>query len=250
MTDQIPNQKKAVVTRELKYVTIRNWLAEQISNGKYARGERIPSEHELMAQFDVSRVTARQALTELRNAGIVEAKRGKGYYVRRFTATSSLERLQGFSEMLAPLGVETHSDIIELLEIPAGPVVSRALKIEPGTFVTRLARTRHAGGAVLSLGIDVLPINLGRRLMSLDLEHRDIFDLMENQLGIEISYADVKLEVTPIADHHADQLGVATGAPVLCMTRVTFNAKGEPQSHERIYSRVESMQYEIRVPRW
>jgi GntR family transcriptional regulator len=102
-----------------KYQAVRDWLAERIAQGEYGRGAQLPSEHDLMARFEVSRVTARQALDDLRRLGIVESRRGKGHFVSRLTAVHSLERLQSFGEMMAPLGVATHSNIIELLETPA-----------------------------------------------------------------------------------------------------------------------------------
>ena len=48
---------------------------------KAGSGDVLPSESELMAHFGVARMTVRQAMTELRHAGLVEPRHGKGVFV-------------------------------------------------------------------------------------------------------------------------------------------------------------------------
>ena len=236
--------------RTLKYITIRNWLAEKIANGEFASGQQLPSEHEVMDQFGVSRVTARQAFDELRRTGVVESRQGKGYFVVGFRATASLERLQSFGEMMAPLGVETHSNVLELLEIQPDATVAEALQLPADQPVTRMGRTRIAGGTAVSLDISYYPRDIGRRLMVLDLGHEDVFVLMERHLGIELGYADVVLGVEPVAAEHGRFLGVDAGQPVMRLRRMTFDNSGRAVAFETIYSRLEAMAFQARMPRW
>jgi len=182
-----------------KYARIRNWIAERIASGEYARGSQLPSEHDVMATFSVSRVTARQAFDALRSMGLVEARRGRGHFVSRLQATASLERLQSFGEMMAPLGIPTRSDVVDLREIEGLSDVVEHLTINPGAIVTRLARVRLAGNTVISLDVSYLPLDIGRKLMQLDLTRQDVYLLMERRLGIEVGYADVALDVAPFA---------------------------------------------------
>lgn len=237
-------------TRTPKYVVIRDWLTDRILGGHFARGEQLPSEHELMARFSVSRVTARQALNSLREFGLIESRRGKGYFVRQLTAVQQLERLEGFGEMMAPLGVETSNDVIELLEIPATDKgLIKALRINPGEFVTRIARLRLAGGVAMSLDISYFPIDVGHRLASLDLTRTDIFSLLEERLDIELSYADLQIDVVPADARHASLLGVSTGSPVIRIRRLTHDVNGRPIDYEYLYSRIEMLRFQARITR-
>jgi len=214
MTDPQPSSRKPGTrpTRNLKYEVIRSWISERIASGEFACGEQLPSEHDIMDRFSVSRVTARQAFDALRRAGLVDARRGKGYFVARPRANASLERLQSFGEMMAPLGLATHSQVIELLEVPAADDVAQALGVEAGATVMRLARSRMAGTAVVSLDVGYYPQALGRRLMLLDLANEDVFLLMENVIGIELGYADVALEVQQAKAPHARDLATSGNA--------------------------------------
>lgn len=64
-----------------KFLTIYNTLYKEIQIGKYPSGHALPTEKELCARFDVSRMTLRQAIKLLAEDGIVESTRGKGHFV-------------------------------------------------------------------------------------------------------------------------------------------------------------------------
>ena len=69
-------------------------LESMIINGEYKVGEKINSESELMAMFNVSRNTLREAIHSLTSAGVLEVKQGDGTYVRsnnRFNANMKRE---------------------------------------------------------------------------------------------------------------------------------------------------------------
>ena len=66
------------------YASVKAALKEKIHAGVYGAGELLPSEKELSAQFDVSLITVRRALEELREEGYVRKIKGKGTIVNEF----------------------------------------------------------------------------------------------------------------------------------------------------------------------
>lgn len=65
-----------------RYRAIANDLRAQIESGDLKSGDLLPSESALRERYGVARGTVRQALAELRGAGLVEAVHGKGQFVR------------------------------------------------------------------------------------------------------------------------------------------------------------------------
>ncbi|MEL6856725.1 MAG: GntR family transcriptional regulator, partial [Cyanobacteria bacterium J06607_13] len=63
------------------HISISEKLRHQIDSGVYAAGEKLPSEHQMMASFGVSRITVRQAIANLVNQGLAQSKQGKGVFV-------------------------------------------------------------------------------------------------------------------------------------------------------------------------
>lgn len=66
------------------YMTIYNYLKENILNNCYANGVRIPTEMELAKQFYVSRITSKRALNALVEDGLIVRIPGKGSYVKDY----------------------------------------------------------------------------------------------------------------------------------------------------------------------
>ncbi|MFE0136047.1 FadR/GntR family transcriptional regulator [Streptomyces sp. NPDC059037] len=56
-------------------------LAEEIESGRLAEGDKLPTEVELVKQLGVSRTVIREAVSRLRNAGLVEPRQGRGVFV-------------------------------------------------------------------------------------------------------------------------------------------------------------------------
>lgn len=65
------------------YIQIHDQLKNEIEQGIWKVGDRLPSERELAVKFNVSRMTLRQAIQNLADEGILERKIGSGTYVAR-----------------------------------------------------------------------------------------------------------------------------------------------------------------------
>ncbi|QDY79819.1 GntR family transcriptional regulator [Streptomyces qinzhouensis] len=68
-------------TRRAPYMRVRDALIAEIEAGTYEPGDRIPSESDLSAAHGVAPMTARRAVQELRERGLVYTEWGKGSFV-------------------------------------------------------------------------------------------------------------------------------------------------------------------------
>src|SRR5579859_3417346 len=75
-----------------KYAQVVAEIQRRISEGEYAPGTLLPSEHQLVTDFGVSRPTIVKALSSLRQDGWIETQQGKGSFVRGRPALSGAER--------------------------------------------------------------------------------------------------------------------------------------------------------------
>ncbi|WP_313597773.1 FadR/GntR family transcriptional regulator [Pseudomonas sp.] len=79
MTDIAPLIKRSLVDQALEQLRWR------ISEGKWAIGERLPTEPELCAELGISRNTVREAMRVLAFSGLIEVRQGDGSYLRSMT---------------------------------------------------------------------------------------------------------------------------------------------------------------------
>ena len=81
-TDEERKSAPGNETPQAQYRRIAAELRERITVGDLAPGDALPSEAALVREYDVSRGTARQALSELEGTGLVVAIHGKGRFVK------------------------------------------------------------------------------------------------------------------------------------------------------------------------
>src|ERR1039458_376907 len=105
-------------------------------------GDKLPTEFELSKEFMVNRHTVRRALADLQDKGIVESTQGRGSYVRRRSASMTLQRRPRFTERGREQGRTPRTDTLKLLVRPADSKVAGQLGLRAGQLVVYLERRR------------------------------------------------------------------------------------------------------------
>jgi GntR family transcriptional regulator len=132
----------AVVSRASSrpaYQQIADALREQMRDGTYPPGAKLPSESELRERWGVASKTVRAALDQLRAEGLVIGRQGVGSFVREQVVprrlSTDISTSLGWYHTLARQGL-TPSGRTVVSEAPASPLVAEWLGIDPGTVVT------------------------------------------------------------------------------------------------------------------
>lgn len=79
-----------VVSADRLSVQVAQRLANEIREGRLAPGDKLPTEAQLVAQFQVSRTVVREALSRLKSLGLVTSRQGSGVYVDQSAAFEPL----------------------------------------------------------------------------------------------------------------------------------------------------------------
>ena len=99
-----------------KYQNVYSVIKNNIASNKWPVGKIIPSEHELVDYFRVSRITIRSALNMLENDGLVTRKRGKGTIVKN-TTNNDNNCFQSLTQKILQNGDIPSSEILEFKKI-------------------------------------------------------------------------------------------------------------------------------------
>ncbi|WP_341716518.1 GntR family transcriptional regulator [Micromonospora sp. FIMYZ51] len=193
----------------------------------------LPREEQLCREFAVSRNTVREALALLVAEGLVERVPGIGTTVVTGKYPHGLHRLMGLAETLHEHG-EIRNEVRAVAVIQAPSAVAHRLRLPEGDQVVYIERVRHLAGAPLSLDLTYLPRDIGEPLLVADLNHRDIFGLIEQLTGGPLGTADLSFEAVNADPHTAALLDVADRAALLMVERLTHLADGRPVDLEWI----------------
>ncbi len=212
------------------YYQIREQLRRQILSGELKPGDPLPSEAQISAQCGVSRMTARLALSQLANEGLVVRQKGRGTFVAPPKATfrEAFPFPLSYTNLLEHLGLHAGARIRRQEVIPASAPVAEALKLQVGEAVVCIVRLRLADDQVMSLETSYLPQRLFPTLTELDLADRSLYQVLEENFSIAPAYAVDTIELAAAGPYEAAELGIPEGTPVVLSTRITFSEQDIP----------------------
>jgi GntR family transcriptional regulator len=206
--------------RRIRYSEIADAMRARV--GDAAPGTVLPSEAELSAEFQVSRVTVRRALEIIRDEGLINARQGFGWFVPVEPVRQHLTRLGTIEDQLEGSGRNSARRIEEFAFTTPPPHVAAILF---GTDeVLRVKRVNLADGEPFAVVTVWCPANLGRSLSRADVESRPFYEL----LGIELRGATQTIGADSAEASDAALLNVPVGSPLLRCLRVTTDIDGHP----------------------
>ena len=86
-----------------RYVSIGLELRQQLANGDYQIGDRLPTERDIAENYNVSRTVIREAIIMLELEGLVEVRKGSGVYVINLPSSISVDNSDYTSAITNPV---------------------------------------------------------------------------------------------------------------------------------------------------
>ncbi len=117
------------------YIAIKEHIIEHIDDKRWLAGDRVPSENELAQAFAVSRMTARRALQELSEQGILVRSQGLGSFVADNRPMSSILTVKSIDEEIAGRGHSHRAEVVLLASLPAAARTAQLLGLQEGAEV-------------------------------------------------------------------------------------------------------------------
>ncbi|MBI9044222.1 MAG: GntR family transcriptional regulator [Anaerolineaceae bacterium] len=195
-------------------------LLNDIQSGKWSDGEQLPSERALEEIYQVSRITARQAVEALVKAGVVYREKGRGTFV----ANSNFGKfsLNSFSSDTIARGKTPSSKLISFERKTASEKTSQELKCKVGEEYFKVIRIRLADDKPIALQIHRI---IGRHfpnLSSTDLEQGSLFELMRKTYGIVPAWTEPNIQISYASEFEAHHLLINTNDPLLSVESTTY----------------------------
>lgn len=222
------------------YRQIADHLRAAIERGELRPGDRLPSEAILMEHYHVARMTARQAIQELRGEGRVVSEQGRGVFVRqalpvrrlaseRFARRHREAGLAAFSAEAAKCGFVPQVDQLEVSrQLPTLEVRERLRLPEDAPVVTR-SRRYLADGRPVETAVSYIPADIAdsTRIAEPDTGPGGIYARLE-ELGYPLDRFTEEVSARMPTAAERRRLDLFSGTPVIVLVRTAFDVTGRP----------------------
>jgi GntR family transcriptional regulator len=218
--------------QEKLYIQIMRLVVDEIGRGTWVIGDRIPSEDELALRFGVSKITIRQALSNLAADGYLMKVQGRGTFVAGNQPVVGLTMKTGFTDGLFGRGVLEAREVLERGAVEPPAEVRRLLGIDGPIY--RIATRRLAEGVPVSSDESFIPAGLLPGIEGQDLGGFRLFAAIQERGTRKVFRMRQTVEITALTAREADTLGAAAGTPVLAVHRLLIGAEDQPLAYSRI----------------
>ena len=214
------------------YIQIHIEIRKEIESGKWAVGERIPSERQLSQDFDVSRMTLRQAIQTLVDEGILQRQVGSGTYVASSKVQEKMSGTTSFTEITEGQGKRPSSKTVSYHV--ADPSISELekLKLKDGDQVLRMERIRYADQQPICFEVATIPIEIVNTLNKKDITS-SLYKALEDKAGLKLGNATQTVSAILASEKIANFLNVKRGSAILRVRQVTTLDDGRPFEYVR-----------------
>ena len=206
------------------YVQLADLFRQRILKGMWKQGEKLPSLDQLVAEFEVARVTVRQAIDRLTRDGLVSPQRGRGTFVTGTPHEDRWLRVETTLKNLADVYRDTHPTILNIDESTTrSPLLHESDGVPAERYVYMRRIHAHEGRPYCVINIWLDAEVFARHPVRFRKE--TVIPLMMAMTSPRIVTARQVLTISTADLEIARHLGVAMNAPVAEVRRVFTGAK-------------------------
>ena len=206
---------------EKHYGHLKQYYSDLITQKKMPHGAKLPSERELGEQFNITRVTVRQALQTLEAEGLIYRQNRRGWFVTPPAVLYDPASHLSFNMYVTEQGYTPYTEKLMQQVGPAEEEVASLMGIPLGSPVLFLHRRRY---------IDRRPVLIEKMYINIDLlpgiENEDLTQslsqLLQNKYQRQYRDMDLSFKATALPEHAAQDLATSTGQAGLHIKRINF----------------------------
>ena len=233
------------------YFQLEQIIKSKILMGEFLPGEQIPTEKDLCEAYQVSTITARQAILNLVNEGLIIRRQGKGSFVREGLKNIKNIRtlqLRGDINDIIPEGLKKQEvKVLDIRKVVSPKKVANLLNIKEGQEVIQVRRTRSDHGIPVSYIKNYLPLEIGGKIKKEDLCIYPMMGILRNRLKIPLTGGMQYVEAI-IADYDiASALSISISSPILYLETIIFARQKRPVEFVQTFYRPDQFRYSVKL---
>lgn len=217
------------------WLAIATAVRSDISEGRYALGDKLPTEAQLSERFGVNRHTVRHALSHLVDEGLLRSRRGAGTFVAARPTDYPIGKRVRFHENLLAAGRRPDRQVLQITERVATKGEAEALDVATGEMLCSYYGLSRADGLPVALFESLFPLS---RLAGIAVALAEVGSVTQalRTVGVmDYTRASTRLTAVLADAAQALHLQLREGDPLLRSTGVNVDLDGVPVEYGRTW---------------
>jgi GntR family transcriptional regulator len=247
--ETVPLHNKTIdrFNREKLYIQLTRILLDEIHAGKWQPGQRIPTEEELCREYNVSKITVRQAILNLSSEGYLLKVQGKGTFVTGVLPEGCLAMRTRFTEEMFGKEVHVEKEILFKGKKTPPPDAGGYLRTAGRTYY--ILSRRVVNGEPVYLEESFAPDRMVPGIEKVDFSRHSLYSVLQ-EMGIKKIFKVVQtIEISQVRGDNAKQLDVRNSVPVLVVHRLLLSSDNTPVAYTRFLGRSDRYKFQTEFER-
>jgi GntR family transcriptional regulator len=244
-----PRNAKNTEEKSFLYRDVALKIRERILSGKYRPNAKLPSLHDMIAEFNVSTISVRRALKELTNEGLIYGEQGRGIFVRPkgvIHRVLPVDSNSSTGDEIARAGFEPRIQELKRDRMPANEETAQRLKLKPGTRIHRHQKLIYADAEPVSYHMLYYPEKIAERL-SPNLDKMFVFRLLAFA-NLKVNKTRFEFGASALTNEHSEIFNLPAGFPMGVVHFTPLTKGGQPILTGTTIYRSDRFLYEITAP--
>lgn len=228
------------------YIQLANILRDQIGDGTYPPGARLPSESELCKQYHVSHMTVRRTINFLSDQGVAVAVQGRGTFVKEVVISAGTFQLQELYNLFKDSD-KAKIKLIEVRLVKTDEHVAGKLGLSRGDRAIFLKRLLlHQGDPVL-YHEEYLVSDPRQPIVEAEMEVTALYGLFTGSGKSDLKRGELTIEAVQLEKDAAALLNVSDGHAAFCIEHLFYSFDEKPVSWGRFICRRDRLKFTATV---
>jgi GntR family transcriptional regulator len=237
------------IIKDPVYQQVNRILRDLLKSGQYPEKSKFLTEREIGQKFDVSRVTANKALSNLVSEGLLTFKKGVGTFVKTRELSSDLQNLISFTEKARSLGKNPTTKVLKFESLGMKDIeksIIDRLGISSSESIFYIERIRY---------IDELPVIFDRRFVIASLcpaltaekSSGSLYRFWQDEEKLSLSGSDTNITAIILSGDIAEKLNAKYPSAGLLIQATGFISGGKPLWYEETTYRGDAYEFHAKI---
>lgn len=229
------------------YIKLYETILKNIEKDKYNYCDKLPSENTFAKEFDVNRHTVRQALSLLKDEGVIYTVKGKGNFISNIKVPYSISDKSSYSSKIMDLGYEPKTKLISADIVTPNEEVAKNLGINEKLNVIELKLLRYANNLPITLSYSYFDAFYFREIINnLDVKPLSLYKILNKCYpDMEITKVSTVFEALNATAEISELLMMPSNTPIIAASTLSKDQNGNFVEYGTSYSRADAVKIKV-----